>query len=260
MKLKNDAISVFNNKTEGSSTLLIKLNHLIKSDFKNKKYIALLIKESRVHFNSFAVVLNYLDELEKGISNGKAFPDIIKNIEDHDKNVNLRLFENSRKYFRNVSTVLTISNSQTILTFLRQFHSINKKLNVIIAESRPKNEGKILAKRLLKEGISVGFITDFSTASYLPLIDAAVIGADKILSTGNVINKTGSRTLAILCRYYNKPFYVLTSRGKQVYDKKYIPEQKDPSEVWNYSTKNLTIKNSYFEEVESDLITKIITD
>jgi len=41
------------------------------------------------------------------------------------------------------------------------------------------------------------------------------------------------------------------------YDKKYIPEQKDPSEVWNYSTKNLTIKNSYFEEVESDLITRL---
>jgi translation initiation factor 2B subunit (eIF-2B alpha/beta/delta family) len=74
------------------------------------------------------------------------------------------------------------------------------------------------------------------------------------------VNKTGSRSLAVLCAYYNKPIYALTSRNKMTFEKKYIPEEKDPSEVWRYSAENLTIKNVYFEEVEGDLITKVITD
>jgi translation initiation factor 2B subunit (eIF-2B alpha/beta/delta family) len=77
------------------------------------------------------------------------------------------------------------------------------KLKNDVAESRPKNEGRILAKRLIKKGIPVEYITDFSAATYIPRIDAAIIGADKILANGNIVNKMGSKTLAVLCRYYN---------------------------------------------------------
>ena len=137
---------------------------------------------------------------------------------------------------------------------------MNRKLKVTVAESRPMNEGRILAKRLLKNNIPVEFITDFSTALYIPSTDAIIIGADKILSNGNIVNKTGSRALAILSRYYNKPFYVITTRSKQSSNSEYIQEEKDPKEVWNFSNKKLKVRNYYFEEIERDLITRIITD
>ena len=122
------------------------------------------------------------------------------------------------------------------------------------------NEGKILAKRLLKSSIPVKFVTDFSAASYIPSVNAVIIGADRILSNGNIVNKTGSLTLAILCRYYNKPFYVITTKSKHSKDSEYLPEEKDPAEVWRYSNQKLKVRNYYFEEIERDLITRIITD
>jgi len=204
--------------------------------------------------------MNYLDRLEKDISNKRLFEAIINNMNETERNVNLRIFENSRKYFKNVSKILTISNSKTVLSFLTQLHNTNKKLKVIIAESRPKNEGRLLAKRLIGEGICVEYVTDFSIANYIPGIEAAIIGADKILANGNVVNKTGSKTLAVLCRHFKKPIYVIASKSKLVSEINYIPEGRDPSEVWKYSDNNLTIRNYYFEEVEKNLITKIITD
>jgi translation initiation factor 2B subunit (eIF-2B alpha/beta/delta family) len=260
MKLKNNIISLFNNKTSGSSELLMKLNKIMKEESVNKEYMSLILKESRKHFDDFSIILNYLDEIEKELNNIEALAKIIDSYDDHDNRVNSRIFENGREYFFNISKILTLSNSLTIANFLTQLYSVNKKLEVIITESRPKNEGRVLAKMLLKRSIPVEFITDFSAASYIAISDAVIIGADKILSNGNIVNKTGSRTLAILCRYYNKPFYVITTRRKHSKDSEYIPEERDPKEVWGYSNHNLKIRNYYFEEIERELITEIITD
>jgi len=122
------------------------------------------------------------------------------------------------------------------------------------------NEGRILAKKLLKSSIPVEFITDFSVASYIPSVDAVITGADKILSNGNIVNKTGSLTLAILCKFYNKSFYVITTHSKNTSDSEYLPEEKDPAELWRYSDQKLKVRNYYFEVIERDLITRIITD
>jgi translation initiation factor 2B subunit (eIF-2B alpha/beta/delta family) len=260
MKLKKDIISLFNNKTAGSSELLIKLNMIMKKESGNKDYISELIKESRRHFSSFSIILNYLDELEKELNNTEAFTKTITYFKDIEENINSKIFEKGKDYFLNVSKVLTLSNSLTISYFLTRLYNSNNKLEVTIAESRPRYEGKVLAKRLLKNNIHVEFITDFSAASSIPLVDAVVTGADKILTNGNIVNKTGSRTLAILCKYFNKPFYVITAKSKLSSESEYFPEEKDPAEVWKYSNKILRTRNYYFEEIERDLITRLITD
>jgi translation initiation factor 2B subunit (eIF-2B alpha/beta/delta family) len=260
MKLKKDIISLFNNRTTGSSALLIKLNMIIKKESGNKEYISLLIKESRRHISTFSIIQNYLDEIEKELNNVEAFSRIIDYYEDYEGKVNNKIFENGKECFHNISKVLTLSNSLTISNFLTRLYKSNSKLEIIIAESRPRNEGRVLAKRLLKSSIPVEFITDFSAASFIPFADAVITGADKILSNGNIVNKTGSRTLAILCKHYNKPFYVITTKSKHSSDSEYSPEEKDPAEVWKYSHHKLKIRNYYFEEIERDLITRIITD
>jgi translation initiation factor 2B subunit (eIF-2B alpha/beta/delta family) len=260
MKLKRDIVSLFNNKTEGSSAILNKLNNIVKKEFKDKEYLLFLIKESQKHFDTFSNILNYLQDIRKELSNDEALLKLINYYSEYEKIVQNKIFENGKKYFLNVSKVITISNSFTVFSFLNKLNSLNSNLEVIIAESRPKNEGKVLAKKLIERGIPIEFITDFSTAYFIQKADVAVIGADKVLSNGNIVNKTGSLALAILCSYYNKPLYVITSKSKITDESSYSHEDKDPTELWRYSHKILKVKNYYFEEIEKDLITRIITD
>jgi translation initiation factor 2B subunit (eIF-2B alpha/beta/delta family) len=260
MKLKRDIVSLFNNKTDGSSALLNKLNNIVKKEFKNKEYLLFLINESRKHFDAFSIITNYLQDINKELNNDDALLKIINYYSEYEEKANDKIFENGKKYFLSASKVLTISNSLTVISFLKRLHSQNKKLEVVIAESRPKNEGRVLAKRLLSDGIKIEFISDFSTANFIQKSDAVIIGADKILSNGNVVNKIGSLAIAILCHYYDKPLYVITSKNKITNESRYTPEVKDPAEMWKFSHSKLKVTNYYFEEIERDLITRIITD
>lgn len=260
MNLKKNIISLFDDRTAGSSSLLNKLNKIMREDMGRTEYLSLIIAEGRKRFIDFSIVLNYLDEIEATLGDKDALTRTIDFYDDYENKVNENIFANGNEYFLKSSKILTLSNSFTIVNFLTRLIKVNNKLEVIVTESRPRNEGRILTKNLIKHGIPVEFITDFSCASYLPLIDAVITGADKILSTGNIVNKTGSRNLAILCMYYNKPFYVITSNNKKSKDSEYIPEERNPEEVWRYRDNKLKVRNYYFEEIERGLITEVITD
>ena len=260
MYLKKNILSLLDDRTAGSSSLLIKLNRIMREEARDKEYMSFIIKEIRKRFNDFSIIQNYLDEIETSLNDRDTLSKTFDFYDDYDKKINDKVFENGKGYFLNSSKIMTLSNSLTIANFLTRLYIENKKLEVIITESRPRNEGRILAKHLIKQGIPVEFITDLSCAFYMPSIDAVITGADKILSTGNIVNKTGSRALGILCMYYNKPFYVISAKNKQTKEAEYLPDEKDPDEVWRHRDHNLKVKNYYFEEIEKDLITKIITD
>ncbi len=169
------------------------------------------------------------------------------------------IFNQMHNSIKNINLVLTISKSGTLKEIFKLWKEQNKNIKVIISESRPANEGKIFAKQLLKLGIKVELITDAMTALYVKQIDAAVIGTDEVLKNGNIINKVGSNALAILCKEYKKPFYVVTAKDKFSNKEKYTARKADPAEIWNYKNKRLEVSNIYFEEVEKRLITKIFT-
>ena len=74
-----------------------------------------------------------------------------------------RIFANSLPYLKNKRSILTISNSKTVFEILRRLRTENCKL-LTVSESRPKLEGRILAKKLNKEKISVELITEAMSA------------------------------------------------------------------------------------------------
>jgi translation initiation factor eIF-2B subunit delta len=129
-----------------------------------------------------------------------------------------------------------------------------------VCESRPKFEGRLLAEALAKSGIGTALITDAMMSLYVKEADAAIIGADLILSNGNVVNKVGSRLLALLCKEHKKPFYVLASKSKLSKEKIFKSKNENPDEVWTKKIKKLSISNIYFEEIEKNLISKIFTE
>jgi translation initiation factor 2B subunit (eIF-2B alpha/beta/delta family) len=121
-------------------------------------------------------------------------------------------------------------------------------------------EGRLLAIDLVKEGIKVKLITDAMMGLYVNEIDAAIIGADEVLNNGNIINKVGSKALALLCKDQKKPLYVVSLRSKFSNKKYYKPKSENPNEVWDKKNKNFSVQNIYFEEIEKKLITKVVTD
>ena len=246
----------------GSTELLLKLNGLIKENLDNKSELQRIISEAKKSFKTFEAIQSYIVRVEgsRDDTSNKALKIFVNEFEHSQSLIYQSIYENALPYIGGMQTILTISNSKTISISLNLLGKKNRKLKIIIAESRPMLEGRILAKELIKNNLHVELITDNMLAQYIRKTDGVIIGADIILANGNIINKTGSLSAAILSRYYNKPFYVLASKDKISKSKKYVQEDSERDEVWNYKSSYLKVRNFYFEEVNKKLITKIITN
>lgn len=252
--------SILENNTSGSTELLSALNELFLKHADNIKQIEHALPRISRKFESFALFRNYLKKLGKTIRDK---PDYLNSFltGTHNSYTSLyqSIFENAKPFLKNYHIVITISNSKTLLEVFRIWNQY-AKFKVIIAESRPMEEGKILADHLVNSGIKTELITDAMVSQYVPKADSVIIGADMILSNGNVINKSGSNVLAVLASYYSKPFLVLSSKDKITRRFKFRPANSPSSEIWEYQHDFLRITNRYFEEIDKKLITKIITD
>src|ERR1017187_7345229 len=158
MYLKKNILSLLADRNAGSSSLLIKLNRIMREEARDKEYMSFIIKEIRKRFNDFSIIQNYLGEIETSLNDRDTLSKTFDFYDDYDKKINDKVFENGKGYFLNSSKIMTLSNSLTIANFLTRLYIENKKLEVIITESRPRNEGRILAKHLIKQGIPVEFI------------------------------------------------------------------------------------------------------
>ena len=254
--------NILNDTTSGSSEILLKLNNLIGANISDRRFIRTIIKKvgnNLSHFTAINMYIKKIDGLNKKANNEPLNLFLIEFDEKITRQYDI-IFKKAEPLIKDMSTVLTISNSYTLLQFLKRWQNMNKPLNVIVCESRPMLEGRIFAKALLKNKIKVELITDVMAGLYMNGVDCVLIGADSVLLNGNVVNKVGSKTLAVLCKHFNKPFYVVTTKDKFIKRISFTPPFKNPNEIWNYKDKNLRISNVYFEVIENKFITKIISD
>ena len=78
-------------------------------------------------------------------------------------------------------------------------------------ETRPRAQGaKLTAWELAQEGIPYTLIPDTAAGHVMRqgLVDLVIVGADRIAANGDVANKIGTYTLAVLARTHRIPFYV----------------------------------------------------
>lgn len=144
---------------------------------------------------------------------------------------------------------------------------------VFCDETRPLLQGaRLTSYELEKAGLDVTLICD-NMASFVMkqgLIDAVLVGCDRVAANGDTANKIGTSSAAVLAKYYNIPFYVLgpystvdfTCRsGDDI-----IIEERDDSEIREmYFEKPTALKqtkclNPAFDVTDHSLITAIITD
>lgn len=242
--------------TSGSRELLIKL---IKFLEKHQNEIDLdIINNLQNHFSDFQAIRSSLKKFRIAFENNRLELFFKENPSD-DRVVFMKIFTNLLPYIKNFQTFITISNSKTILEVLKLISKSNKRLKVIVSEGRPNNEGTILAERLAVNNISTTLITEAQIYQFVQKADCAIIGADKILANGNVVNKVGSNLLAIACKEFNKFFYVISDKSKFCNDNSFIAKELSGSEIFE-TEKKIEIHNFYFEEINKELITKIITD
>ena len=99
----------------------------------------------------------------------------------------------------------------TALGVIRAAHEAGKVRNVYVDETRPFLQGaRLTAWELQQEGIPQTLISDNMAGHFMMrgAVDLVIVGADRIAANGDVANKIGTYTLAVLCKENGLPFYV----------------------------------------------------
>jgi translation initiation factor eIF-2B subunit delta len=259
---ENDFEKILTDNVSGSIELVLKINRFLQQNFDDIKLIKRSLKKLNSRMRSFAVITNYISDVNKFLAD-ENYSGLKKYLDDYynlSSNSFYKIYLNIKPLLGNKRNIFTLSNSKTVFEVLKYLHEDNKHVEVVIAESRPAFEGRMLAKKLLKFGIKVTLIPDSDLANCISKCDAVLIGADKIFNNGDAANKTGSCAAAIIAKYFAKPFYVVASETKITKQNKFIQKLQNPKEIWEYRNRNLKIENYYFEIVPKNLITKIITE
>jgi methylthioribose-1-phosphate isomerase len=155
----------------------------------------------------------------------------------------------------------------TALGVVRAAWEQGKLERVYITETRPLLQGaRLTAWELQREGIPFTLVVDSAAGSLLRrgLVQAVVVGADRIAANGDVANKIGTYTLAVLAGENDVPFYAAaptstidpnTPSGDD------IPiEERDPAEVTALVGVGTTAANPAFDVTPSGYVSAIITE
>ncbi len=163
------------------------------------------------------------------------------------------------------SAVFTHCHSNTVMSIFSHAKKMGKKFSVICTETRPMNQGLLTAKQLSGMKIPVTLVVDSAARTFMKRCDMVIIGADAITSTGNVVNKIGSATIALIAEEQKKPLFVaagihkidsMTAKGfSEPIEERPANEIADPKKL-----KGVVIKNPAFDVVSSQRISGIITE
>jgi methylthioribose-1-phosphate isomerase len=160
----------------------------------------------------------------------------------------------------------------TALGVLRAAHDSGKKISVLVNETRPYLQGaRLTAWEMVQEKIPCTLITDNMAGHLISRgeVDLIIVGADRIAANGDVANKIGTYTLAVLAKRHNIPFYVaapLSTFDPKIPDGSHIPiEERSADEVTGYrgarwAPQGVKVRNPAFDVTPAELVSALITE
>ncbi len=160
----------------------------------------------------------------------------------------------------------------TAFGILRAAHEAGKGIHVVACETRPVLQGaRLTAWELKTYGIPFTLITDNAAGALMARaeIDRVIVGADRIAANGDVANKIGTYTLAVLARAHDIPFLVAAPTSTidlSMPSGAAIPiEERPPAEVTHaggrrIAPEGVTARNPAFDVTPARLITAIVTE
>ena len=239
----------------------------------------IILEGSRVTEPAMRNGLNYImNKIEKSKNelDVKEIPAIIEVLKNEYK----AMFEASKKKIAEIGArripdmetdddfiIMTHCHSSAVSAILLEAKKQGKdNFKVINTETQPRLQGRKTANKLLSAGIEVIHVVDSAmrwAVNHFE-VDMIIVGADSITSEGTVLNKIGTRLLALVAHEEHVPFYVASQLLK------YNPdttlgilekiEMREPKEIWDYKHKNLTMLNPAFETVSRRYIDGLITE
>jgi len=160
----------------------------------------------------------------------------------------------------------------TALGVIRSAVEQGKKIHVYADETRPFLQGsRLTAWELMKDGIPTTVISDNMAGAMMRQgkIGAIVVGADRIAANGDVANKIGTYSVAVLAKEHGIPFYVaapISTVDLETADGGGIPiEQRNAKEVTHIAGRQMVpdgveVENPAFDVTPAKYVAAIITE
>lgn len=225
-------------------------------------------------------MLRVLDEQEGNIDQIKTrLVQEANNILEEDIEICRNIGRIGAELIKDNSVVLTHCNAGALATagygtalgVVRCAYEAGKNIKVIATETRPILQGaRLTAWELHKDGIPVSLITDNMVGHIMSkgMVDAVVIGADRIARNGDFANKIGTYSISVLAKSHGIPFYVAAPISTIDYDcpeGSSIPiEERNTAEVThilgNRIAPDVNVYNPAFDITPSENISSIITE
>jgi methylthioribose-1-phosphate isomerase len=167
---------------------------------------------------------------------------------------------------------LATAGHGTALGVVRSARDEGKRVSVVASETRPFLQGaRLTAWEMVQEGIPVTLITDNMAGHLMQrgAVDMVIVGADRVAANGDVANKIGTYTLAVLAARHRLPFYVaapLSTIDLNVADGAAIPiEERSPAEVTGFrgerwAPEGVEVVNPAFDVTPAALVTGLVTE
>jgi methylthioribose-1-phosphate isomerase len=206
--------------------------------------------------------------------------DAANRLYEEDRAGGLLLGQHGLSLLEDGSTVLThchtggvaTSGYGTALAPLILAAEQGKTLRAFVDETRPLLQGsRITAWELTRAGVDATLITDSMAAHVMQrgLIDAVIVGADRIAANGDTANKIGTYGLAVLAHAHGIPFYVsaptttidmATTTGEHIEIEERAPEEVTRGFGRVTAPLDVRVYNPAFDVTPGRLITAIITE
>lgn len=222
--------------------------------------------------NGLTYILKKLETLKENLN-----VDNILELIDRYRNEYKEMIQNSKNRIAEIGArripdkdefiIMTHCHSSVVNGILLEAKRQGKdNFKVINTETQPKLQGRKTARKLLKAGIEVIHVVDSAMRWAVKNLEVnlILIGADSITSEGTVLNKIGSRLLALVAHEEHVPFYVASSllkyNPKTSFGTLEKIEMRDPKEIWEEPPENIEILNPAFETVSRRYIDGLITE
>jgi methylthioribose-1-phosphate isomerase len=178
------------------------------------------------------------------------------------------------------ATVLTHCNAGALATggygtalgVIRGAVEAGKNIRVLADETRPLLQGaRLTAWELMRDGIEVRLICDNMAGALMSkgMVDACVVGADRIAANGDAANKIGTYSVAVLAHHHEIPFYVAAptstvdlslSDGGQIPIEERSAEEITTPRGTRFAPAGVPVHNPAFDVTPNELIHGIITE
>ncbi len=167
---------------------------------------------------------------------------------------------------------LATAGHGTALGVIRSAVEAGKRIHVYADETRPFLQGaRLTAWELMQDNIPVTLIADNAAGLLMRQgsIDAVIVGADRVAANGDVANKIGTYSVAVLARRHGIPFYVaapLSTVDINTASGDDIPiEERAAAEVTGYgdtqwAPAGVGVRNPVFDVTPAELVTALITE